>query len=126
MSTSFIPLILSFSLQKIERPEAYIAKLEEYSEMTVPTDQYQHHTWLKYTEGLKTALATQSNTFVNEFMEAGGLTALLQFLTKMEDTTFQSTIHTNVIACVKALMNNSVSFGIIIPFLLSFIEYVML
>ncbi|ROT73485.1 putative disheveled-associated activator of morphogenesis 1 isoform X4 [Penaeus vannamei] len=98
---------LKSSNKKIERPEAYIAKLEEYSEMTVPTDQYQHHTWLKYTEGLKTALATQSNTFVNEFMEAGGLTALLQFLTKMEDTTFQSTIHTNVIACVKALMNNS-------------------
>ncbi|XP_042867935.1 disheveled-associated activator of morphogenesis 2-like [Penaeus japonicus] len=98
---------LKSSNKKIERPEAYIAKLEEYSEMTVPTDQYQHHTWLKYTEGLKTALATQSNTFVNEFMEAGGLTALLQFLTKMEDSTFQSTIHTNVIACVKALMNNS-------------------
>lgn len=93
--------------KKIERPEAYVAKLEEYSELTVPSDQYQQHSWLKYTEGLKTALATQSNTFVNEFMEAGGLKALLLFLTRMDDTTFQSSIHTQVIACVKALMNNS-------------------
>nr|XP_045619347.1 disheveled-associated activator of morphogenesis 1-like isoform X1 [Procambarus clarkii] len=98
---------LQSSNKKIERPEAYIAKLEEYSELTVPTDQYQQHSWLKYTEGLKTALATQSNTFVNEFMEAGGLASLLQFLTKMDDTTFQSSIHMHVIACVKALMNNS-------------------
>ncbi|XP_042226159.1 disheveled-associated activator of morphogenesis 1-like isoform X2 [Homarus americanus] len=98
---------LQSSNKKIERPEAYIAKLDEYSQLTVPTDQYQQHSWLKYTEGLKTALATQSNTFVNEFMEAGGLASLLQFLTKMDDTTFQSSIHMNVIACVKALMNNS-------------------
>ncbi|MPC75947.1 Disheveled-associated activator of morphogenesis 1 [Portunus trituberculatus] len=75
--------------------------------MRAPTDQYQEHSWLKYTEGLRTALATQSNTFVNEFIEAGGLASLLGFLTQMDDSTFQSSIHMNVIACVKALMNNS-------------------
>ncbi|XP_063855230.1 disheveled-associated activator of morphogenesis 1-like [Scylla paramamosain] len=95
------------SSNKVERVESYIAKLEEYSEMRAPTDQYQEHSWLKYTEGLRTALGTQSNTFVNEFIEAGGLASLLQFLTQMDDSTFQSSIHMNVIACVKALMNNS-------------------
>ncbi|XP_076030296.1 disheveled-associated activator of morphogenesis-like protein [Oratosquilla oratoria] len=95
------------SNRKIERPEAYIAKLNEYSELTVPADEYQQHSWLKYIEGLKTALATQSNTFVNEFIEAGGLAALLHFLSQMDDSTFHSNIHTHVIACVKALMNNS-------------------
>ncbi|KAK3868657.1 hypothetical protein Pcinc_025969, partial [Petrolisthes cinctipes] len=98
---------LKSSNKKIESPEAYIAKLDEYSELTVPADQYQHHSWLKYTEGLKTALATQSNTFVGQFMDAGGLASLLRFLESMDDTTFQSSIHMNIIACVKALMNNS-------------------
>lgn len=93
----------------MERVESYIAKLEEYAQMKAPTDQYQEHAWIKYTEGLRTALGTQSNTFVNEFMEAGGLAALLDLLTEMDDSTFQSSIHMNVIACVKALMNNSVS-----------------
>ncbi|KAG0703938.1 Disheveled-associated activator of morphogenesis 2 [Chionoecetes opilio] len=95
------------SSNKVERVESYIAKLDEYSELRAPTDQYQENSWLKYTEGLRTALATQSNTFVNEFIEAGGLASLLQFLTQMDDSTFQTSIHMNVIACVKALMNNS-------------------
>ncbi|XP_050698138.1 disheveled-associated activator of morphogenesis 1-like isoform X2 [Eriocheir sinensis] len=95
------------SSNKVERVESYIAKLEEYAQLKAPTDQYQEHTWVKYTEGLKTALGTQSNTFVNEFMEAGGLAALLNLLTEMDDSTFQTSIHMNVIACVKALMNNS-------------------
>ncbi|CAL4086943.1 unnamed protein product, partial [Meganyctiphanes norvegica] len=98
---------LQSSSKKTERPEAYIAKIDEYSEMRVPADEFQHTSWLKYTEGLKTALATQSNTFVNEFMDAGGLATLLSFLVKMEDDVFQSSIHTHVIASIKALMNNS-------------------
>lgn len=110
-ATNNIKAIFTWSFlspQKIESPEAYIAKLDEYSELTVPADQYQHHSWLKYTEGLRTALATQSNTFVSQFMDAGGLATLLRFLESMDDSTFQSSIHMNIIACVKALMNNSV------------------
>ncbi|RXG62063.1 Disheveled-associated activator of morphogenesis 2 [Armadillidium vulgare] len=95
------------SSQKLERPEAYIAKLQEFASLRQPADEYQFTSWLKYTNGLKTALATHSNTFIGEFVEAGGLASLLSFLEAMDESSKEGSMHTNLVACVKALMNNS-------------------
>jgi hypothetical protein len=67
----------------VERPEAYISKLREYSRLPGPADDYQLQCWQKYTENTKSALATQSNSFVCEFIEADGLAALLAFLSRL-------------------------------------------
>ena len=93
----------------MDRAEVYIAKLGDYSTLGSPLDDYQQQSWDKVTEGLKTALATQSNTFVTEFMDAGGLEGLMKFLDKMDEEMRHTSVHTNLVACVKALMNNSVS-----------------
>lgn len=42
------------------------------------------------------------------FIELDGLPALLGFLSAMDYATAQSSVHTSLIGCVKALMNNSV------------------
>lgn len=63
----------------------------------------------KQIDGLKTALRTSTHSFVIKFIELGGLTALLDCLERMDYFTAQSSIHTSIIGCVKALMNNSVS-----------------
>lgn len=62
----------------------------------------------KQLDGLKTALRTSTHSFVIRFMELDGLPALLDFLERMDYFTAQSSIHTSIIGCVKALMNNSV------------------
>ncbi|KAM4770700.1 disheveled-associated activator of morphogenesis 2 isoform 2-T4 [Rhinophrynus dorsalis] len=56
---------------------------------------------------LKTALRTQPMRFVTRFIELDGLTCLLNFLKSMDYETSESRIHTSVIGCIKALMNNS-------------------
>ncbi|XP_047677376.1 disheveled-associated activator of morphogenesis 1 [Tachysurus fulvidraco] len=61
----------------------------------------------KTVEGLKTALRTQPMSFVTRFMDQDGLTCLLNFLKNMEYETSESQIHTSLIGCIKALMNNS-------------------
>lgn len=45
--------------------------------------------------------------FVTRFIELEGLTCLLNFLRGMDHTTCESRIHTSLIGCIKALMNNS-------------------
>jgi dishevelled associated activator of morphogenesis len=60
-------------------------------------------------DALKTALRTQPHSFVLKFVEQSGLEALLGFLVAMDHETAQSTLHTALIGCLKALMNNSVS-----------------
>ncbi|EMP24504.1 Disheveled-associated activator of morphogenesis 2, partial [Chelonia mydas] len=45
--------------------------------------------------------------FVTRFIELDGLTCLLNFLKSMDYETSESRIHTSVIGCIKALMNNS-------------------
>lgn len=60
-------------------------------------------------DSLKTALRTQPNSYVLRFMEMDGLIYLLDALSEMDYDTAQSTVHTSLIGCVKALMNNSVS-----------------
>ncbi|XP_069624418.1 disheveled-associated activator of morphogenesis 2 isoform X1 [Ranitomeya imitator] len=61
----------------------------------------------KIVEDLKTALRTQPMRFVTRFIELEGLTCLLNFLKSMDYDTAESRIHTSVIGCIKALMNNS-------------------
>uniref|UniRef100_A0AAY4ALF4 Disheveled-associated activator of morphogenesis 2 n=1 Tax=Denticeps clupeoides TaxID=299321 RepID=A0AAY4ALF4_9TELE len=61
----------------------------------------------KVVEDLKTALRTQPMRFVTRFIELDGLTCLLNFLKSMDYDTSESRIHTSVIGCIKALMNNS-------------------
>uniref|UniRef100_A0A4W5MFW3 Dishevelled associated activator of morphosis 2 n=1 Tax=Hucho hucho TaxID=62062 RepID=A0A4W5MFW3_9TELE len=45
--------------------------------------------------------------FVTRFIELEGLTCLLNFLRSMDYETSESRVHTSVIGCIKALMNNS-------------------
>ncbi|NXG07079.1 DAAM2 protein, partial [Sakesphorus luctuosus] len=61
----------------------------------------------KIVEDLKTALRTQPMRFVTRFIELDGLSCLLNFLKSMDYATSESRIHTSVIGCIKALMNNS-------------------
>ncbi|KAK6997787.1 disheveled-associated activator of morphogenesis 1 [Biomphalaria glabrata] len=58
-------------------------------------------------ENLKTALRTQTLSFVVSFIEKSGLQCLLDFLSKMEYETSEGPLHTAIIGCIKALMNNS-------------------
>jgi hypothetical protein len=44
-------------------------------------------------------------------MEADGLLKVLDFLAAMDYDTRQSSIHTALLGCTKALMNNSVRFA---------------
>ncbi|XP_019911956.1 disheveled-associated activator of morphogenesis 1b isoform X1 [Esox lucius] len=61
----------------------------------------------KTIESLKTALRTQPMRFVTRFIDLDGLTCILNFLKSMDYETTESQIHTSLIGCVKALMNNS-------------------
>uniref|UniRef100_UPI00358E1AC9 disheveled-associated activator of morphogenesis 2-like isoform X1 n=2 Tax=Myxine glutinosa TaxID=7769 RepID=UPI00358E1AC9 len=56
---------------------------------------------------LKTALRTQPMSFVTRFIEQDGLTSLLTFYNNMDPATVESPVHTALIGCVKALLNNS-------------------
>lgn len=64
---------------------------------------------MRQAEALKTALRTQPHSFVLRFIELDGLNALLQVLGTMDTEAANSNLHTSVIGCLKALMNNSVS-----------------
>lgn len=64
---------------------------------------------MRHVEALKTALRTQPHSFVIRFIELDGLSSLLQVLETMDFEAANSNIHTSVIGCLKALMNNSVS-----------------
>jgi hypothetical protein len=61
------------------------------------------------TDGLKTALRTSTHSFVLQFIESDGLSAILDVLEKLDYGTAQTGLHTSLIGCLKALMNNSVS-----------------
>ncbi|XP_049614083.1 disheveled-associated activator of morphogenesis 1 isoform X2 [Syngnathus scovelli] len=61
----------------------------------------------KTVESLKTALRTQPMRFVTRFIDLDGLTCILNFLKSMDYETTESQIHTSLIGCIKALMNNS-------------------
>lgn len=63
---------------------------------------------MRQVEALKTALRTQPHSFVLRFIELDGLSGLLQVLGTMEADAANSNLHTSIIGCLKALMNNSV------------------
>lgn len=64
---------------------------------------------MRQVEALKTALRTQPHSFVLRFIELDGLNSLLQVLGTIDVEASNSNLHTSVIGCLKALMNNSVS-----------------
>lgn len=91
-------------------PEHYIERVKALanvmgSEETVDEQEMLSRTRLL--DSLKTALRTQPHSFVLRFVELDGLVALISCLTAMDYNTAQSSVHTSLIGCVKALMNNS-------------------
>uniref|UniRef100_A0A4W4FQX3 Disheveled-associated activator of morphogenesis 1 n=1 Tax=Electrophorus electricus TaxID=8005 RepID=A0A4W4FQX3_ELEEL len=90
-------------------PEFYIDQISSMAARTtvLAMEKEDEEERNKMIEGLKTALRTQPMSFVTRFIDLDGLTCLLNFLRKMDYETTESQIHTSVIGCIKALMNNS-------------------
>ena len=94
-------------IQDRELPDTYIDKINNLSDTRVSFDNFQEDQGLEIAESLKTALRTQPMSFVTRFLDQEGLECLLNFLKRMDYTTMESSIHTSIIGCIKALMNNS-------------------
>lgn len=62
-----------------------------------------------FLDALKTALRTSAHSFVLRFVELNGLSALLDILRVLDIRVANSPMHSSLIGCLKALMNNSVS-----------------
>ncbi|KAH8396100.1 hypothetical protein KR222_003314, partial [Zaprionus bogoriensis] len=60
-----------------------------------------------FVDALKTALRTSTHSFVLRFVELDGLPALLELLLQLDIRVANSSLHTSLIGCLKALMNNS-------------------
>uniref|UniRef100_A0A1A8GST9 Dishevelled associated activator of morphogenesis 2 n=1 Tax=Nothobranchius korthausae TaxID=1143690 RepID=A0A1A8GST9_9TELE len=90
-------------------PDYYIDRINSMAAMQslFAFDEEEMEMRNKVVEDLKTALRTQPMRFVTRFIELDGLTCLLNFLRSMDYETSESRIHTSVIGCIKALMNNS-------------------
>uniref|UniRef100_F6S6G7 Dishevelled associated activator of morphosis 2 n=1 Tax=Ornithorhynchus anatinus TaxID=9258 RepID=F6S6G7_ORNAN len=90
-------------------PDYYIDRINSMAAMQTLYEFDEEETEMrnKVVEDLKTALRTQPMRFVTRFMELDGLSCLLSFLKCMDYQTSESAIHTAVIGCVKALMNNT-------------------
>ncbi|XP_068085675.1 disheveled-associated activator of morphogenesis 1 isoform X2 [Anabrus simplex] len=89
-------------------PEHYVERLQALAQLQFPTDgEEEIRSRTRQLDGLKTALRTQPHSFVLRFIELDGLPALLNFLSSMDYHTALSSIHTSLIGCLKALMNNS-------------------
>ncbi|XP_047677115.1 disheveled-associated activator of morphogenesis 2 isoform X1 [Tachysurus fulvidraco] len=90
-------------------PDYYIDRINSMAAMQTlfAFDEEEMEMRNKVVEDLKTALRTQPMRFVTRFIELDGLTCLLNFLKSMDFETSESRIHTSVIGCIKALMNNS-------------------
>ncbi len=48
------------------------------------------------------------NVSLKRFVDCDGLSALLDFLSSLDYETAQGSVHTSLLGCLKALMNNSV------------------
>ncbi|XP_030051636.1 disheveled-associated activator of morphogenesis 2 isoform X2 [Microcaecilia unicolor] len=90
-------------------PDYYIDRINSMAAMQslYVSDEEDTEARNKIVEDLKTALRTQPMRFVTRFIELDGLSCLLNFLKSMDYETSESRIHTSVIGCIKALMNNS-------------------
>ncbi|KAH8366596.1 hypothetical protein KR084_005605 [Drosophila pseudotakahashii] len=60
-----------------------------------------------FVDALKTSLRTSTHSFVLRFVELDGLPALLDLLLQLDIRVANSPLHTSLIGCIKALMNNS-------------------
>jgi dishevelled associated activator of morphogenesis len=98
-------------------PESYIEKLKEIaiyfkcSTDDSPTHEYSPKIESQTTllDALKTALRTSAHSFVIRFIDHEGMPALLDLLQALDIRVANSSMHTSLIGCIKALMNNSVS-----------------
>lgn len=109
----------SSQLNKEKTPTSYVDKLREIAiQLKIPSDDSPRHHELRskieqhiaLCDGLKTALRTSAHSFVLKFIEHQGLPALLNTLEALTDVFIaNSSLHTSLIGCIKALMNNSVS-----------------
>ncbi|CAG5866203.1 unnamed protein product [Menidia menidia] len=90
-------------------PDYYIDRINSMAAMQTlfAFDEEEMEMRNKVVEDLKTALRTQPMRFVTRFIELDGLTCLLNFLRSMDYETSESRVHTSIIGCIKALMNNS-------------------
>jgi dishevelled associated activator of morphogenesis len=110
----------SYQANQEKTPSYYVDKLREITiQVKVPSDDSPRHHELQskielhtaLCDGLKTALRTSAHSFVLKFIEHQGLPALLNMLEAITDVfVANSSLHTSLIGCIKALMNNSVSF----------------
>jgi dishevelled associated activator of morphogenesis len=110
----------SYNSNQEKTPTFYVDKLREITiQIKVPSDDSPRHHELQskigqhtaLCDGLKTALRTSAHSFVLKFIEHQGLPALLNMLEAITDVfVANSSLHTSLIGCIKALMNNSVSF----------------
>lgn len=91
--------------------EYYIGKLKELH--ISPEDSPSHElgnrldSHAAFVDALKTALRTSTHSFVLRFVELDGLPALLNLLRQLDIRVTNSMLHTSLIGCIKALMNNS-------------------
>lgn len=110
----------SSSLSNVEKtPTFYVDKLREIvAQLKLSSDDSPKHNDFQqkieqhttHCDALKTALRTSAHSFVLKFIEYQGLPALLNVLESITDVfVANSTLHTSLIGCIKALMNNSVS-----------------
>ncbi|XP_037915647.1 disheveled-associated activator of morphogenesis 1 isoform X2 [Hermetia illucens] len=96
-------------------PDHYIERLKSISMQlhTSPEDSPCHEysskieTHTVFLDALKTALRTSAHSFVLRFIELQGLPALLDILQNLDIRVANSSTHTSLIGCIKALMNNS-------------------
>lgn len=65
------------------KPSVYIGTLLGYATGPGPGHEYEQQRWLRCTDDINTTIATQGNTFVDEFMEGHGLAALMALLTRL-------------------------------------------
>ncbi|KAG4072083.1 hypothetical protein HA402_015582 [Bradysia odoriphaga] len=96
-------------------PEHYIERFKDMAIQlrSTPEDSPSHeysfkiesHTALL--DALRTALRTSAHSFVLRFVELQGLPALLDLLQTLDIRVANSPLHTSLIGCIKALMNNS-------------------
>lgn len=108
------------SISNVEKtPQFYVDKLREIAtQLKMSNDDSPKHNEFQQKieqhtalcDALKTALRTSAHSFVLKFIEYQGLPALLNVLESITDVfVANSTLHTSLIGCIKALMNNSVS-----------------
>ncbi|KFU93138.1 Disheveled-associated activator of morphogenesis 1, partial [Chaetura pelagica] len=94
-------------------PEFYIDQLNSMAarKSLIALEKEDEEERNKTIESLKTALRTkpmrQFPLFVTRFIDLDGLSCILNFLKSMDYETAESRIHTSLIGCIKALMNNS-------------------